>query len=521
MPRILKRSKKRLQNIESVLNEVLESTKAPGFSVAVIDRNEIIYSKGFGYSDHENKIPASPNTIYAIGSCTKAFTTSILGILKNQEQLSFDDSPIKHIDGFSFFNDEMNGAITLKDLMRHSTGLPRHDLAWYLFPENNKANLVNKIKYQEPFNDVREKWYYNNFMYLLQGIIAEEITGKSWEENVAELIFEPLKMETTFSDINGLRNNNEAAIGYELIDGHTSKKMDYYDLRGISPAGSINSTVLDMANWLKAWINGGQFDGIQVLPSTFVNEAISSQMIISGGLPSKEHADLHFSNYGFGWFLSSYKGHYMVQHGGNIDGFTANTAFFPSDSIGIVVLTNQNGSAVPSLVRNIIADKVLNLPGSDWNGEFKKNKKEAKEIQKNAKSNQSADKVEGTKPSHPLESYIGQYKHPGYGQFELSVENDSLFATFPKTKLWLKHFHYDIFEPFEVDETGIDSTGFEIRMGFITGNDGEIKTLEAKFEPAIDPIKFERIPIRFDVNQDDLKNYEGNYEFSGMTLKSI
>ena len=108
----------------------------------------------------------------------------------------------------------------------------------------------------------------------------------------------------------------------------------------MSPAGSINSSVNEMSNWIITWINKGKFNDKQILPEAYADEAISSQMVISGALPDKEFPDMHMENYGYAWFLSSYRGHYRVEHHGNIDGFSANVAFFPSDSIGVVVLTN-------------------------------------------------------------------------------------------------------------------------------------------------------------------------------------
>src|SRR5436190_22024688 len=135
----------------------------------------------------------------------------------------------------------------------------------------------------------------------------------------------------------------------------------------MNPAGSINSSVTEMANWVITWINGGKYKGKEILPSPYVQDAISSQMVISGGVPDKENPVIHFSNYGLAWFLASYRGHYRVEHGGNIDGFSASTCFFPSDSIGIIVLTNQNGSIVPGIVRNTIADRLFGLNKIDWN----------------------------------------------------------------------------------------------------------------------------------------------------------
>ena len=510
----------RLKGIDKELKEVLETWKAPGFAVAVVEKNKIIYAKGFGYRDFENKIPVTPNTLFAIGSCSKAFTTSLLGILQSENKISFDERPGAYIPGFKFYKQEMNNSVTIKDMMSHRTGLPRHDFSWYLFPGNSKDSLLQRVAFQEPFAGVREKWYYNNFMYLAQGVIIEKVTGKSWEENVSEKLFEPLEMSRSNLSIDELEKSEDIAFGYKLKNDSIILKMDYYRIAAMSPAGSINSSVNEMSNWLITWINGGKFNDIEILPSSFVDQAKSSQMVVSGAIPEKEHPDLHLSNYGYGWFISSYKGHYRVQHGGNINGFSANACFFPSDSIGIVVLTNQNGSAIPSVVRNIIADRVLDESSTDWNKELKERREKAVREQEEAKSASISSRKSGTKTSHILEEYTGTYEHPGYGSFDLLVERDSLFAQFPLMKFWLRHYHYDVFEPFEVEKSGIDTTETsELRFNFTTNNSGEIASLQVKMEAALDPIEFKRTPNLVDLDKEILEKYVGEYELSGVIAK--
>ena len=508
----------RIKGLEKDLNAILEATKAPGFAVAIVEGKKIIYAKGFGYSDYENKIPADANTLYAIGSSSKAFTSSILGQLRQEDKISFDDSPIKYIPDLKFHNDDMNNNIIIKDLMSHRTGLPRHDYSWYLFPTNNKDSLLLRIAHQEPFTGVRQQWYYNNFMFLAQGVIAERITGKSWEENIKERFFKPLGMSRSNVSIEELEKSDNAAIGYELKKDSIISKMDYYHIAGMSPAGSINSSVNEMSNWLITWINKGVFNDQQVLPQAYMAEAISSQMVINGALPDHEFPDMHFANYGYGWILTSYRGHYRVQHGGNINGFSANVAFFPSDSIGVVVLTNQNGSDVPWLVRNTIADRMLKTEKTDWvqyNNELKLKSKEEE------KSKTPTAKIENTKPSHILQDYTGKYSNPGYGEFSITNQNDSLFANFKLEKWYLSHVNYDVFEPFKVTESGIDTADSgTLRFNFHTNDGGEISLVKMKIEEALDHhIEFKHEPNIIAVDNATLEKYVGDYEVSGMGIK--
>jgi CubicO group peptidase (beta-lactamase class C family) len=512
----------RLTGIDAKLQAVLSDWKVAGFAVAVVEKNKVIYSKGFGYRDYENKKPVTPNTLFAIGSCSKAFTSSLLGMLRNESKVSFDEKPSTYIPSLAFFNDDMNADITVKDLMCHRTGLPRHDFSWYLFNTSSRDSLIQRVRYQEPSAGVRKQWQYNNFMFLAQGVITEKITGNSWEKNITDKIFKPLGMTTSNTSIPELEKSTEPAIGYE-VKKEAISKTDYYHIDGMAPAGSINSSVNEMTNWMRTWIYGGKFEGKEILPAAYVQEAISSQMVIGAALPSKEHPDVQFANYGYGWFMASYKGHYRVEHGGNIDGFSASTCIFPSDSLGIVVLVNQDGSSVPAIVRNLIADRMLRVVQTDWSKELKdaadKRKKQEKETTAKVESGQK----KGTKPSHVLEEYEGKYSHPGYGTFTLSVKGDSLFASLGKHTWWLNHFHYDVFQPFEKKaHHKIDTADkSQFRFSFITGLNGEIEKAQLhNFESSLPkPLEFTHQANTKEITAEELKKFVGEYELVGMIAK--
>ncbi|MFC0605433.1 serine hydrolase [Winogradskyella pulchriflava] len=519
---VFSQTDKRLKGIEKQFNSVLESTKAPGFAVAIVEGDKIIYAKGFGYADYENKVPVDANTLFAIGSSTKAFTSALLGLHREDGKLSFDDSPRKYIPELEFFNNDMNNQIIIKDLMRHSTGLPRHDGSWYFFPHKSKDTLIARIKYQEPFTGVRQQWYYNNFGFLAQGVITEKITGKSWEENIEEHFFKPLGMNRSKTMIEGMKTSSNAAFGYELDENQNIKKMDYYDISGMSPAGSINSSVNDMSKWLITWINDGKYGEEQIIPENYIKEAMSSQMVVSGGIPSKELPNVQFANYGYGWLLHSYKGHYMVEHGGNIDGFSANVALYPSDSLGIVVLTNQNGSAVPRLIRNIAADHMLNVDKTEWAKKHKEDVEKALEAMEKAKETSEISNVKNTRPSHTKLDYTGSYENKGYGKFDIIVENDTLFTEFNGDRLYLHHFHYDTFELIDIIDKKIDTSaiGKSLKVTFTTNVAGDIDYLKTDIEPMTDPIAFKRTPNTLDVDAKTLEQYVGKYDLMGTEIKA-
>ncbi|WP_299368706.1 serine hydrolase [Winogradskyella sp.] len=513
---------KRLKNIEKQFSLLLETTKAAGFAVAIVEGDKIIYAKGFGYADYENKIPADANTLFAIGSSTKAFTSALLGILQEQDLLSLDDSPLDYVPGLKFYNDEMNNNIIIKDLMRHSTGLPRHDGAWYFFPTHNKDTLVARMQYQEPFTGVRQKWFYNNFGFLLQGVITEKITGKTWEDNIEDLFFKPLGMNRSNTMIDGMKNGTNVAKGYQLDDDRNIEKMDYYDIAAMSPAGSINSSVNDMSKWLMLWINKGKYGDEQIIPEAYVKQAMSSQMVAAAGFPTEELPGIQYANYGYGWFLHSYKGHYMVEHGGNINGFTASVALYPTDSLGIVVLANQNGSAVPRLIRNIAADHMLNVEKTEWAENHKADLEKILNAQEDAEGTDETSNVKGTKPSHILLDYTGTYENKGYGKFDIVVEKDSLYAELEDNRQYLHHFHYDTFELIDVNDGKIDASQIRsaLKVTFTANTAGDIDYLKADIEPLTKAIAFKRTPNTIVVDTQTLEQYVGLYDLMGTEVKT-
>ena len=510
----------RFKGLDTAFNRVLKSWHAAGFSVAVVVKNKVVYARGFGYRDMAGKLPVTANTLFAIGSCTKSFTASLIGKLQNDGKLDIDKPVSNYLPQLKFYNDAMTNTITLRDMMSHRTGLPRHDISWYLFNSTSTDSLVQRIQYMEPTYGIRQKWQYNNFMFAAQGDVVAKMTGKSWGDNVRESFFVPLGMTRSNTTIPEMEKTDDIAIGYGLKKDTVIKKRDYYHINGMEPAGAINSSASDMAKWLITWINNGKFEGKEIIPANFRNEAISSQSIIDGALPGKEKPDVYFANYGFGWMLTSYKGHYRVEHGGNIDGFSASTCFFPADSVGIVVLSNQDGSSVPAIVRNIIADRLLHLSYHDWNSDLKnaadKAKKEEEKLDKEKK-----DTVKRYPATRGLAGFAGSYTNQGYGTMKVYVSRDSLFVQTVTKTLWLRHATYDNFDVFIKDpKEGVDTTeGLGVKLQFTMNTSGDIDALTGQLEGGLKPIIFAKGIDAKVVTSAELKKYAGDYILGGITVK--
>ncbi len=504
----------RLEGIDSLLEKLLGDYHVAGFSVAVIHKDSVVYAKGFGYRDYEKRLPATPKTLYAIGSSSKAFTAALLGKLFG-DSLSLDDKVTKHLPKLHF-QDGREADVTVRDMMTHHTGLSRYDYSWYIFNSDSRDSLLQRVKYMKPTAELRTKWQYNNFMYLAQGMIAERMTGKTWEENIRAHFLTPLGMARTNFDVNEMAKDADASLGYAVDDEQQIKKLPYFEIRGMGPAGSINSSVEEMANWLKTWINNGKYGTGQVIPAAYLKEAESSQAVIGPGLPTQKYPDVHLANYGLGWMIGSYRGHYQVEHGGNIDGFSASTAIFPTDSLGIVVLTNQNASAVPGVVRNIIADRFFGLPFENWNTQSVKKDT----ITVDTTKEEDVARIKGTRPTHVLPDYTGTYNNPAYGTFGISSQGDTLKATVGRQRVWLSHYHYDVFEMKDINADGsVDTSDGGTKINFRTGLDGQVESAVISMDdPSGDPAVFTRQPLASEVSETQLQAYIGTYSIAGMTI---
>jgi hypothetical protein len=277
----------------------------------------------------------------------------------------------------------------------------------------------------------------------------------------------------------------------------------------MGPSGSINSNVVDMANWVIMQINGGKFEGRQIVGDGTLRQTQTPQMVI----PSPITDEVFYSTYGLGWMITSYRGHLRVEHGGNIDGFSASVCFLPRDSIGIVVLTNMNATTFPSVARNYAIDKILGLSEIDWNTRLIGDMKKAKEMAKEQEGKKDPNRVEGTEPSHELKAYVGKYEHPAYGTVEITLVDDKLTADLHSMKADLKHYHYDIFET--VDNDVIP----KIKISFYTNLKGDIDKISIPLQDGVKDIEFKKAVEIKNVDKSSLEKYVGDYEVTGIVTK--
>ncbi|MFY0592326.1 serine hydrolase [Roseivirga sp.] len=448
------------QQIDSIMN----TYNSVGLSVAVVFKDEVIYAKGFGYRDLEAKLSVSTNTVFQLGSMTKAFTGALIGILESEGKLSLNDRPANHLPDFNFYNRKMDELITIDDLLSHKSGIGNQGTTEVFFPEKDLLSVAHRLRHLPPQAEVKNSFSYSNMAFSLAGTIIEQTSGKSWEAYNKIKLFQPLEMSSTFTEISQMKATRNFALGYGRQEGKT-KLVAYEKYNSIRPAGAIKSTVLDLANWMRVWLNKGQLNDKQIIPESYVNQATQLQ-----NTKREEYAEGAFlMGEGFGWRLRAYEGHFRVRHGGNTFGFSTNLDMFPHQELGIVVLTNQDHSLLPYIICDLISRRILGLNPIDEYPivitDLYKPNLDKKPINKEKK------------PNRPIQDFVGQYAAKGYGTIEVIYEDDELFALLPSYKFRLQHMHYNTFD-IRVTQDFKDSYSPEFSVKFTDNLSGEITTLE-------------------------------------------
>ncbi|WP_287310273.1 serine hydrolase [Moorena sp. SIO1G6] len=496
-----------MEGLSDFINQRMEEWKVPGLAVAIVHDSEIIFCEGFGFRDVEKGLKVTSKTLFAIGSCTKAFTTMAMGILAERGKLDWD-KPVRHyLPTFKLYDAYASEHMTLRDLVTHRSGLPRHGFMWYNSPFTRKE-IVERLQYLEPNHELRSVYQYQNLMYMTAGYLVGQIAESSWEEFVQQEIFNPLSMADSNFSVVKSQETEDFSLPYREKDD-VVKAIPFRNIDTIGPAGSINSNVTDMAKWLLLHQNQGNYEDKQIINPGILTEMYTPQIVKPSSL---EYPEFWHYSYGLGWFLTAYRGHNHVQHGGGIDGFSALTTLMPQDKIGVVVLTNLQGTPLPDIITYHICDRLLGLDEVPWNERQKSKVEEAKQAAEQGKQNTKPQPKTGTQPSHPLEDYTGDFEHPGYGIVSIALKDQQLTATYNSIVAELKHYHYD---SFELLSEGSDN--FQL-LSFFNDPKGIIQRLSIPLEPKVKDIVFERIPDQSILTTSFMEKFVGEYDISGQSM---
>lgn len=439
-----------LDGFDQYVTNAIRELEHAGIAIAVVKNDSIVYAKGFGVRAIGKPDPIDANTIFAIGSSTKAFAGLSVAMLVDEGKMSWDEPVATYLPGFRLYDPYVSQQITMRDALTHRSGLARTDLVW-ISGQFTSEELIRRLRFVKPAGPFRQEYGYQNLMYLAAGMAVAKVAGTpTWSDFVTQRILLPLGMRESSPSIKGLAGKTNVAEPHARIND-TLRTVPARDIDHVAPAGSINSNVLDMAQWLRFQLNGGKVNGKALLGQRAFDETRTPQFTMrrgggGGGGAQPAERDGYFSAYGMGWFLQDYKGRFVVHHGGNIDGMTALVALMPDENLGVVALTNMNGSPLPTALTYTIFDRFLGLPAKDRVAEIKEQRARAATRVAQQQAETEAKRVKNTMPTLTLDRYAGTYADSANGELKVTLENGKLVVRYGTQFTGdLEHWNYDTF----------------------------------------------------------------------------
>lgn len=474
-----------LKDIDRVVNEALQQFPTPGVAVGVIADDKVRFARGYGMRNVQKRLPVTENTLFPIASCSKAFTALILAQLVDEKLISWDDPVIKYIPEFRLLNEQVASEITIRDLMAHRTGVPRHDAIWFC-NRLSRSDVLPLLQYLEPICELRTNWYYNNFMYSVGGILIERLTGQSWEEAVNSRILSPLKMIRSNVGTEQLYKKQDFSLPYTEING-LIQTLPFHHFNGVEPAAAIHSSVIDMLKWVEVQLGNENTINKAFITLDGLEEMHSLHIPFSAN--EREVLGISQLGYGLGWFVGDYRGYRVINHQGSNDGFQSEVLLLPQKNIGIVILCNSssNGFYTITSIRNTILDRLLGTCDTNWI-EFVKTKKEQARLSSIAEENK-----EVRNAPRRLQDYVGKYVHPAYGDVQVYMVQNQLRAFYGDIVMDLNCTQGNAFKGKQSQSIMLDSKGRIFDFEFYEDhNSRHVNEVRIAFDSVAKPIIFKR-----------------------------
>lgn len=492
-----------LAELDSYFEQALQDWQTPGMALAVVADGQVICAKGYGVRNLDSGEPVTADTVFPIGSCTKAFTATLMAMLVDDGKLAWD-SPVRlTLPQFELADSWASYHLSLRDIMCHDSGLPRCDAMWVLgswTPEE----LLARLKYLPFTAEPRQRWQYTSLLYSVAGCLAQQVTQEDWATLMQQRILGPLGMNETLCFPTLITTAPDHSTGYLVLNGTPGKQAELAPaaisaIPGILAAGGMCSSASDMGKWLIFQLGDGTA-GSQRLVSAQNLLTTHTQQIALRVPPLDPQSPM--LGYGMGWYISVYRGHYMLQHDGVMNGAQALVTLLPQDGIGVAAMANLVASPVPNIVSMTAIDKLLGLPGQDMN--------ELALAQRDAQ-NPAAEPAPAAapefKPAAAVDfgDSIGIYEHPAYGRISIAATADGSLTAQVNSLPALPLLQDAQVGGQEAAEFSLTVDVASLRMAyarailgnsplrFLRGWDGTVSAVEMRLEPSTGAAQFARI----------------------------
>lgn len=405
-------------SIDVYVNRAMTNWRIPGVAVCIIKDNRIVLMKGYGVKELGIPEKVDENTLFMIGSNTKAFTATAMAMLQEQKKLSLDDKVSKYLPWFKLENKEAGDQVIIRDLLCHRLGFKTFQGDFTFYNSNlTREQVIGKLAQIKAAYPFRTKWGYTNAAFLTAGEIIPKADGKSWEAFIKDNIFAPLGMINTLALTADMPKSFNRTVPHTLIDERLSA-VPYAQLDNLAPAGSISSSVNDMSKWVMALLNDGKVGPRQVIPQAAIAATRQPQDYV--GSIRHLNGETNYELYGLGWFLQDYAGHRIVMHDGGVTGYVSSVTLVPQDHLGIVILTNTDSNSFYDALRWEIMDAYFKLPYQDYSDKylasFKANMAAEQKVDRKLRDSVMLN----LQPAQPISAYIGRYHNDLYGDMTIS-----------------------------------------------------------------------------------------------------
>lgn len=475
-----------LAGLDDEVEAMVAEWGIPGVAVAIVQDDRVSYARGFGVRQTGRPELVDEHTIFAVGSTSKAFTAAAVAMLSDEEMLSWDDLVVDHLPDFRLSDPYITRDLRVRDLMSHNSGLLRGDRIWYA-SGRSREEVLHQVRHQPVTFPLRSTFQYNNTTWIAAGEVIEALSGTSWDDFVARRIFEPLGMTRSTTLLGPLNEMDNVAAPHIKTPEGDLLAVPYRNIDNAGPAGSINSSALQMAQWVRLQLAGGEYEGERLVSEAAIREMHTPQMVIrkEGGW-ALIWPESDFLNYGLGWFLTDYRDQKMVSHGGNIDGMTALVTLVPERNYGFVFLVNMStANGFTSALAHRLIDRLEGGEQLPWSDRMLASWRELEEEGHAEAQKEEESRIAEAPPTLPASAYAGTYANDMYGELVVTEADGALRARFGTGfEGPLEHWHYDTFRC--AWEGASNSKEF---MRFEIGKDGTPTVLHAEIEGTVEFVR--------------------------------
>lgn len=416
--------------------------RVPGLAIAVVKDDSVVFAKGYGVIELGKPAPITEHTRFAIGSTTKAMTSAALGMLVDEGKLRWDDRVIDHLPDLRLYDPYVTRELTIRDLLTHRSGLPGTDLLWTR-GDLSFNEIMRRLRFVRPATSFRSQWSYQNVVYAIGGALIAKVSGMPWEDFIRTRIFRPLGMTESEPLVAGIEARPNVAVPHAEIRD-TVRRVPVRSTDPVASAGSVWSSVSDMAKWMRFMLDSGRVGSTKLLTRGTFSELITPQIRADPATyPALALSRPHGFSYGLGWFVQDYQGETVWMHTGSINGLIALVGLLPDRRAGVVVLANLDHAELRHALMYKVFDMYSGNHERDWSAELR-----AMFARAGRGGAQVAARgpAPGTRPSLPVERYAGSYADSTYGDVDVTFADGALHARYGKEDLGrLEHWEYESF----------------------------------------------------------------------------